>query len=94
MAIYNMQISGEYYHVDTEGRIKRLGIKGFGFSNTWTVYGVAERWNSHPVPWNIIKKHLNTGATVTGYLYDVDHGTVRMWGGKYAGKLPKVTIWK
>jgi len=83
------------------GRDKTYRINGKGeffvmgrFSPTWKIYGVASRWNGHPSLWPTIKKQLDKGKTIVGYLYDMDHGTRRFWGGSWHGKLPKVTLYK
>ena len=86
MSKYEMSGRGEYYDIDGYGRIRG--------SKDWRVYGVAKRWNGKPELWKDIKKQLDKGEAVVGYFYDIDHGTVRMWGGSYAGKLPKVKIYR
>lgn len=83
---YEMMIRGGTYGIDGYGRIE--GHKH------WKVYGVALRWNGQPILWKDLKKQLDKGRVITGYLYDIDCGTIRFWGGSYFGKLPKVTIYK
>jgi len=83
---YEMRIRGAIYKIDGFGRI--------GGSKSWKVYGVSSRWNSRPILWKELKKQLDRGKTIEGYLYDVDHGTIRFWGGSYFGKLPKVIMYK
>ena len=91
--MYNLYGRGKYYKVNPKGEI---GVNG-RFSPTWRVAAVAPRWNTsyyNSVMWPEVKKLLNAGRTVTGYLYDIDHGTLRFWGGQYMGKIPKVKLWK
>lgn len=90
--MYKLLIRGEAYLINTKGEITSQRTKTP--SGEWLVYGVAKRWNSHPIKWTIIKKQLDEGKTVEGYFYDVDHGTVRMWSGSYQGKIPKAKIYK
>jgi hypothetical protein len=91
---YSMKIRGDLYNLNDKGEIKRLDVPGFEFSDDWKVYGVASRWNSRPIKWESLKHEMDREACTEGYLYDVDHGTVRFWAGQYEGKLPKVRICK
>lgn len=68
---------------------------GDNFSENWKIFSIVKYWNSKILKsWEDIKKELDISKTVSGYLYDVDHGTIRFWGGKMGGKLPKVEIYK
>jgi len=91
---YKMMIRGKVYRLTSDGWIQRLDIDGFEPSKNWRVYGVAKRWNSRPILWKHLKKRLDRGERIEGYLYDIDYGTVRLNAGMYMGKIPKVVIWK
>jgi hypothetical protein len=94
---YYMSGRGQSYRLTDEGWIKRMDMP-FTPSPSWTVVAVVQRWNAHPKyginDWPALKRELDAGKTVTGYLYDRDHGSLRMWGGSYGGRIPKVTIRK
>jgi hypothetical protein len=34
---------------------------------------------------------MDAESVVGGYVWDVDHGTTRAWGGLYNGRTPRVT---
>lgn len=91
---YRLSGRGKTYEVTGRGEIVPPGGRASGF---WKVAAVVARWNasySMGKKWTQIKRELDKGKIVKGYLYDVDHGTRRFWGGSYAGKIPTVTLWK
>lgn len=94
---YRMTGRGQTYMLTPEGHIKRTDM-AHSPSSSWVVVAVVPRWNSRPQygtnDWPALKSELDAGKTISGYLYDRDHGTLRMWGGIYGGKVPKVTIRK
>ncbi len=92
MVQYNMYCRGEYYIITSEGYIQRTDMP-FMPSETWRLSGIALRWNSYPLNWEFIKKQLDNGEVIEGYVYDIDHGTTRMWGGSYHGHLPKAKLY-
>jgi hypothetical protein len=51
---------------------------------------MSHHWRNQP---DIMLKHaFNEPERIIGCLVcDVDHGTPRVWGGQYNGKLPRVT---
>ena len=89
MVSYSLQTRGDYYRLNKKGHISIGDVKPSG---DWKVFGVARRWNARPRPWSEVKSELDEGKSVEGYLYDVDHGNVRMWGGLYLGKVPKAKL--
>jgi len=89
----------KYYAFYARGRRYTLNEKGeFGvdgvFSKTWKLSGISSRWNSRPIMWEDVKKKLDKNIKVQGYVYDIDHGTQRFWGGLWLGKLPKAELWR
>lgn len=82
---------GERFEVNARGYIKRLDIPGFQFSPTWRFLGVSKHhWSNHPTV-SLAEAFKNPQSLVGGLVWDVDHGTTRVWGGSYAGRLPRVT---
>jgi len=87
---YKLNGRGQTYNISNKGEFE-VNSK---YSSTWRIYGIASRWNGRPVLWSTIKSQADKGKTIIGYLHDIDHGTRRMWGGSWNGKLPKVRLWK
>jgi len=88
MRVLNFTFRGESYRVNKKGYINTDAFHGF--SDTW-IFGGG------------IKHHWGTKVSVTladafenperlnGCLgSDIDHGTMRIWGGRYNGKLPRI----
>lgn len=58
------------------------------FSGQWALRGVTMRWNSRDIiPWDEVLAHpeLYKGA----YIFDLDNGTLRQWGGRRIKSLYK-----
>jgi hypothetical protein len=85
----HFQARGQYFTVNKKGEIK--SVKSSGFSPTWIILGFStHHWRSFPdIPLEDAFKHPH--SIVKGLVWDKDHGTTRVWGGRYAGKLPRVT---
>jgi hypothetical protein len=92
---YEMRARGDVYVITPSGYIKRTDMP-FKASHNWRVYGVStHHWQNSPkLKWPEIRNMLDKGKTVEGYFWDVDHGTIRTWGGSYAGKLPRAKLKK
>ena len=87
MKILMLQIRGDIYKVDENGNITQ---KHNDFSEQWKFLGVSfHHWR------NGIDRYFERNADpkkyIKGILWDLDHGTVRRWGGSYHGKLPRIT---
>lgn len=86
-------IRGEYYKVDKHGciyggpnKIEPTCKSG----HQWDVLGVSKHhMNNRPtILFNEIWEHPE--KALKGYLWDIDHGTVRRWGGLYYGQQPRI----
>ncbi len=90
---YEMFARGSWYRITPKGYI---GIGDVKPTNTWKVYGISKHHmkRSPDYKWDEIKKMLDSGKSIEGYFWDVDHGTVRLWGGSWAGKIPKAKLKK
>ena len=88
MAILNFTCRGERYKVREDGAMGYA--KNTGFSEQWRFIGISRHhWRKGlDVPFS-----PNTPAEefVGGLVWDIDHGTVRQWGGRYGGRLPRIT---
>lgn len=78
---------GHDFLVNEAGNISRGGTEPSG---QWNMLGVStHHWHGHPtLDWPEIKAKCDRGETVRGYVWDVDHGTTRLWGGR------KCDIWR
>ena len=63
---------------------------GCSFSDKWKLLGVTKKWNRNSLDVKFDEIWEDPGRMRSGYVYDLDHGTTRMWGGRYNGKLPRV----
>lgn len=87
MKTLNFYFRGERYWVNESGQIKKANTE---YSDTWRFLGgTRHHWsNSVTVP---LKVAFENPAALNGCLgFDIDHGTVRQWGGRYCGKLPRI----
>ena len=88
MKTLNFMFRGETYKVDEQGRINANGINHF--SDTWIFLGGTQHhWSNHVTV--TLKDAFDLPGLLDGCLgFDRDHGTIRQWGGKYYGKLPRI----
>ncbi len=88
MEVLEIVIRGECFLVDSKGKIKSQQFRDF--SDTWLFKGVStHHWHNRvTIPFNVIWE--NPQKAINGFFWDIDHGTVRCWGGCYNGKLPRV----
>jgi hypothetical protein len=89
MKTLNFKFRGDYYKVDDLGRINANGIGHF--SDTWIFLGgTKHHWSNHI---DILLNHcFDNPSLLNGCLgWDRDHGTIRQWGGRYNGKLPRIS---
>lgn len=84
---------GKWYKVDKNGYLTH--VKNDDFSGHWVFLGVSfhhwrqgidVRFSQTTLPENLIG----------GLVWDIDHGTIRQWRGRYNGRLPRITqaYWK
>ena len=80
---------GEEYRVNEEGHINANGIGHF--SKDWIFLGGScHHWcNTVSFP---LKVAFENPGLLNGCLgWDRDYGTTRQWGGRYCGKLPRIS---
>lgn len=90
----HIYIRGEHYSIDEHGcfmggpnNVKPGCVNG----HEWKFLGVStHHWHNHIIHTfkDIV---INPKLAVHGYLWDIDHGTTRTWGGSYYGRLPRIT---
>jgi len=81
----------QYYVVNRKGEIRRhIGDSQSEFYKDWILIGFStHHWRNSP---DIsLEEAFKKPASIVGTLvWDKDHGTFRVWGGRYAGKVPRV----
>jgi len=72
----------EYYPVLNTGKIGRQTYTHPDqFSGQWRLMGMSfHQWSTRFTPWPEIRKRLEAGETLVGYVFDFDHGGYRKWG--------------
>jgi len=79
---------GDLYRVDRNGRIKTP--RSGGFSDSWVFLGGSSHHWHNRITVDLADAFENP-EKLNGCLgWDIDHGTVRQWGGRYAGRLPRI----
>lgn len=80
---------GETYKVNKSGA---LWYKGVSPSKKWKFLGVStHHWHNRvTIPFCPVT-FTDPKALIRGIVWDLDHGTVRRWSGRYDGKLPRIT---
>lgn len=79
--VYEIHDGYEYYPVTRDGRITRQGSKEF--SGDWKVKGMTfHHWSSQVQPWPELQRRMEQEGRLSGYLWDLDHGSTRKWGRK------------
>jgi len=78
---------GEYFKVDEDGNMTKSYSD---FSGQWKFLGVSfHHWrNGIDIRYS---KEIQPENLIGGLVWDLDHGTTRQWGGRYMGKLPRIT---
>ena len=86
--ILSFTFRGEYYDINEQGHIKANGSKSF--SSTWVFLGGTKHHWSNRIDINL-KQAFENPKLLNGCLgWDLDHGTIRQWGGSFYGKLPRI----
>ena len=84
-----LSIRGEKYKIHSNGDIERTDMV-FSPSEEWKFLGVSTHWRNNHIVHSFEDIWDKPELALKGYVWDLDHGTTRMWGGQYNGKLPRV----
>jgi len=93
---YEIDDGTERFPVTNEGKIGRQGWTDLSqFSGQWRLMGIMHQFNAAGqwrrfTPWPEIVKLLDSGETISGHMYDFDHGGYRQWGRK--AKVYKISV--
>jgi hypothetical protein len=90
MKILNFIIRGKRYEVNEIGQLRRTDMS-MEFHDSWKFLGVSKHHMVNHVQIDYINAFANPKSIIGGYVWDLDHGTIRCWGGSYMGRLPRIT---
>jgi len=79
---------GELFKVDNAGNMTQEN--NADFSGEWKFLGASFHHWRNGLDIKYSKKTLPENL-INGLVWDLDYGTVRQWGGRYMGKLPRIT---
>ena len=80
---------GKEYKVNKNGQLTQCNNKYWG--NNWLFLGVSFHHWRNGIDITFEQAFNNPKSIIKGLVWDVDHGTLRKWGGRYLGKLPRIT---
>lgn len=88
--ILKFYFRGELYQVNEKGQIKSNGLTYF--SPNWLFLGgTKHHWKTRSFDVTL-EQAFDNPDSLNGCLgWDKDHGTTRRWGGRYNGKVPRIT---
>ena len=88
MRTLRFKCRGEWFKVSPMGFLTQEQNKSF--SGAWKFLGTSKHhWSNHiDVPF---APNGEAKSFINGLVWDIDHGTIRTWGGQYQGKLPRIT---
>ncbi len=91
METLNFQCRGQWYSCDKLGNITYSNDNKLPSDGNWKFLGVStHHWHTRiTIPFTEIWE--NPELTKNGIIWDFDHGTIRTWGGRYMGRIPRIT---
>jgi len=82
---------GEQYKVKENGDMLQVKNTYNDWDGGWQFWGVSfHHWRKSPDLF-VDDAFNNYKNIIGGLVWDIDHGTVRRWGGSYCGSLPRIT---
>lgn len=86
---------GEVFKVNEKLQVRPesssdLGPCYYKFDDGWRLLGFSSRPNCRTPNVDLEAVWRDPKLAVGSYVWDVDHGTTRMWSGMYEGKIPRV----
>jgi asparagine synthetase B (glutamine-hydrolysing) len=81
---------GEIYKVKENGDMLQENNHYNEWDSKWKLLGVSFHHWKKDIDLTLQDIFAHPEKMVKGIVWDVDHGTVRQWGGRYCGKLPRV----
>ena len=81
---------GEWYKVKENGDMLQENNTYNKWDKNWRLLGVSFHHCRNNTDMGVKELFDNPEKMIKGYVWDIDHGTTRFWGGQYYGKLPRV----
>lgn len=80
---YTVDDGREHFKLSRDGLIGRQSYTIGQMTGQWSIKGMTfHHWSKTLVPWHEIRRMLERGEKLVGFLWDNDHGTIRRWGKK------------
>ena len=76
----HLQVAGEWYEVNEKGEFL-VGSRNY-FSPNWLFLGVCTHHWHHRIIHKFAEIWNNPELAKKGYVWDLDHGTIRLWAGR------------
>ena len=90
MKVLKFQHAGEWYKVKENGDMLQVNNTYNEWDDKWRFLGVSKHhWSNH-IDVFLVDAFANPKQLIGGLVWDIDHGTTRLWGGRYYGKLPRI----
>lgn len=89
MKVLKFEFRGKPFEVNEKGQIKANGLKDF--SPNWIFLGGSKHWKNNFPRVRIDTFFKKPEELEKCYGWDRDCGMMRMWGGSYNGKIPRIT---
>jgi hypothetical protein len=90
MKILCFTFRGEQYRVNESGHIKVEGLDYY--SSNWIFLGGSRSHLSKTIDISLGAAFENPDSLNGCLGWDRDYGTLRQWGGRYNGKLPRISL--
>jgi len=91
MKVLKFECRGEWYKVKQNGNMLQINNTYNSWDENWQFLGVSfHHWHNHIIL-SCKEAFNNPKQLINGIVWDNDHNTIRIWGGRYCGRLPKIT---
>ena len=91
MKVLHFQHRGEWYKVKEDGSLLQENNTYNEWGKDWIFLGVTKHHWKNSLDISLKEAFKNPEKLKKGIVWDIDHGTRRIWGGNYFGKLPRIT---
>jgi hypothetical protein len=84
-AAYVLETARATYYLDENGAViaRTNGPRGWDYSGKWIIRGFLRRWNAGMI-YATVQEAADGVDIGHGYVADLDHGTMRVWGNERA----------
>ena len=82
---------GELYKIKKNGDMLQVNNTYNEWDSNWQFLGVSFHNWRRGIDKTVKEAFNNPASIMGGLVWDIDHNTIRQWGGNYYGKLPRIT---